>query len=140
MAEPIPDDDAVAPEGEDPEAGLGAQPEEELDPFDPEAEGMPALDDLPPGIDGDLAQEAIFPPAQRPIFSESSGTTEAEAAVGESLRERLAQEAGSGRARTEGAVGRLEDEYPSTGEYLAAPSGDRAGLSAEEAAVREEEA
>lgn len=104
---------------------------------DTEREGMPVTQDLPPGIDQDLAFEGEALPADHPLIVDDKGVTAAEAARPETLRERVARERPDvPQAEAQEPTGRLVtggddpvDEL--TGEW--AP--DANGLAAEEAAV-----
>ncbi|HZU78518.1 MAG TPA: hypothetical protein VE991_01270 [Acidimicrobiales bacterium] len=59
---------------------------------DREAEGQPGLEDQPPGYTAETALEGDPLPGDRPVGSDSWGTTAREERVGESLEERVAQE------------------------------------------------
>lgn len=68
----------------------GTNPSESLD-----AEGIPDLEDLPPGMDIDLAEEADMAPREYPVAAGTDpayATTATEEATPESLAERVARE------------------------------------------------
>jgi hypothetical protein len=48
---------------------------------DLEAEGLPVLEEQPPGIDAGTAQEGTFPPPDHPVGADEPGVTAGEAAV-----------------------------------------------------------
>ncbi|MDA8393489.1 MAG: hypothetical protein M0Z87_11995 [Actinomycetota bacterium] len=110
--------------------------EQPSDAFDAEAEGVPDIEGLPPGIDADLAQEGMIPPSDVPLGSASWGTTEGEERQGESLEQRVAQELPEDTGYHEtGLEGRLEDNGTGDTQEVGVMSDDTAGMSAEEAAV-----
>lgn len=57
-----------------------------------DAEGMPDLEDQPPGIDAETAEEGSFPARDEPLGADAWGTTAREELVGEPLEERVAHE------------------------------------------------
>ncbi|MFJ6378674.1 hypothetical protein ACIQI7_01515 [Kitasatospora sp. NPDC092039] len=129
--------EAVEPleEPEEPERGRhdpGAEPEDE---------GIPDLQDGSPARTWSQDPQVQPVPGDAPVAAESFGTTGAEQAEGESLDARLAQEEPETDERTavagepEQAAGRLDPPDPHS-DLRADATGDTAGLSAEEEAVR----
>lgn len=57
-----------------------------------DAEGATPVEDLPPGIDAETAQEGSFPPRDEPLGSLEWGTTQREQLIGEPLAERASRE------------------------------------------------
>ncbi len=110
------------------------------DPRDLEAEGLPAVEDQPPGVDDLL--EGIVPPRDQPLVSAGEGVTAAEQRNPETLSQRARREIPEGGYDEEDApVGRLVqpdqgvaglDDEP---DELATEVADLDGLSAEEQAV-----
>jgi hypothetical protein len=119
------------------------RPEEEAD--SPEEEGIPEHGGPAPGKreTGDQ-QEGLLPPGDEPRGAEGFGTTAREQRERESLDQKLAEEAsdvepgkrpGSGRLVEPGSGVSDEEEN----EVAEEADDDRSGLSAEEAAMRDEE-
>lgn len=105
---------------------------------DAESEGLPPLDEQPPGIDDQSAEEGLVLPRDHPIAAEEWGVTEREQAVPESVRDRVRRERPDVAQRApQDPPGRLVDtpEDGVEGEW----ADDAAGLSAEEAALHIEE-
>ena len=57
-----------------------------------DAEGVPDLQEQPPGIDADTAEEGSFPPRDAPLGSDEWGTTASEQLAGEPLAQRIERE------------------------------------------------
>ena len=57
-----------------------------------DAEGVPDLEEQPPGIDAETAEEGSFPPRDHPLAATDWGTTAYEERVGEPLEVRVARE------------------------------------------------
>lgn len=109
---------------------------------DAEAEGIPVVDEQPPGVDADTASEGGLPPRDHPLGVEERGVTAAEAAVPETLEERIARERPDVAQRApEEAGGRIaEADDASSREDVYGDWDDGAGgLSPEESAVHLEE-
>jgi hypothetical protein len=111
----------------------------------PEDEGIPDHGGPAPGKreTGD-AQEGLLPPADEPRAAEGFGTTAEEQREGEPLEEKLSEEAPDRPSQNRPPLGRLVE--PGSGvtdeekdEISEEAEDDRTGLSAEEAAVRDEE-
>jgi hypothetical protein len=66
--------------------------DDRLDWTDEEAEGVPELEEQPPGVDAEIAVEGTFPPRDQPLVASGFGTTERDQQLGESLEQRVAQE------------------------------------------------
>ena len=100
---------------------------------DSEAEGIPPLEDQPPGIDAETASEGRFPPRDEPIAVNESEVTPAGERVPETVAKRAARERPDVMGRFETERGRLVDgsEDVAEGEWR----DDATGLSAEEDAV-----
>ena len=116
-----------------------------------EEEGIPEVDEQPAGkvLAGDTG-EGLVPPRDHPVAAEDLGTTAREESVGESLadrsaREHLETELDDYLEEQDPVAGRLVQpdrgtaDYDDTAEEVGEATGDLAGLSAEEAAVRIEE-
>lgn len=111
----------------------------------PEDEGIPDHGGPAPGKQetGDQ-QEGLLPPADEPRAAEGFGTTAGEQRERESLDERLAEEAPDREPETDRGLGRLVEPGSGLGdeekdEVAEEAENDRAGLSAEESAMRDEE-
>jgi hypothetical protein len=111
----------------------------------PEDEGIPDHGGPAPGKQetGD-PQEGLLPPGDEPQAAEGFGTTAEEQREGESLDEKLEEEAPDGDLEEPRQMGRLVE--PGSGvsdrekdEVAEEAEDDRAGLSAEEAAMRDED-
>ncbi|HZU72651.1 MAG TPA: hypothetical protein VE990_07755 [Acidimicrobiales bacterium] len=59
---------------------------------DLEAEGLPPVEDQPPGIDDQSAVEGLAPPRDHPVAADDYGTTPAEGRMPERLEDRLRRE------------------------------------------------
>lgn len=114
-----------------------------FDPTDLEAEGIPELEDAPPGLEDDYNRvEGMMPPRDHPVAADDWGVTPEEERLGEPFAERVRREepdvlAGAadelhGRLLEpdQGVAGRDEERDP-----VASETGDDDALSAEEAAV-----
>ena len=106
-----------------------------------EAEGLPEVEDQPPGIDVETAVEGMMPPRDYPVAATDYGTTAAEEAVDEPLSSRVQREQPDVfRADTE-PVGRLVSPDADTNldeeaaELADQERDDTGGLTAEEAAM-----
>ena len=110
---------------------------------DLEAEGIPAIEDNPPGIEGQNELEGMIPPGDSPMAVDQFGTTAREEQLDEPLADRLRQEQpdvelGDDAGRP---VGRLVQpdggmvDLDTEPTEVALESEDDAGLSAEEAAM-----
>jgi hypothetical protein len=111
----------------------------------PEEEGIPDHGGPAPGkkATGDQ-QEGLLPPGDEPRAAEGFGTTAEEQREGESLDEKLAEEVPDREPPRRTSMGRLID--PGSGvadqekdEIAEEAEEDLSGLSAEEAALRDEE-
>jgi hypothetical protein len=101
-----------------------------------EAEGLPELEDRPPGIDAELDSEGIMVPRDHPIAvgdDPAYPTTPAEERVVEGVAERAARENPDFGADELGVGGGVQGAARSRGDGYGAGDGS---LSAEEAAVR----
>lgn len=116
--------------------------DDDFSPTDLEAEGLPAIEDQPPGLEDDYNQvEGMMPPRDHPVGAEEFGITPEEERMQEPLAERVLREEPEFVPGDDGAVGRLvepdqgvaglDDEATS----IAFDSADTDGLSAEEAAM-----
>jgi hypothetical protein len=112
----------------------------------PEEEGIPDVDELPPGLarTGDPL-EGIVAPRDHPLAADDYGTTPAEEALGESLEQRMLREEpeplGWALADDDVEPAAVQPDegmvdYDDTAEEVADLVADPFGLSAEEAAVR----
>jgi hypothetical protein len=109
---------------------------------DIEAEGMPEVDEQPPGVDDETAVEAVVPPWDAPMAAGGYGTTAAEQLRGESFADRTRREQPDVLIGSEPRPGRLvqpdqgwilePDDEPA--EVADEVKEDTVGLSAEEAA------
>lgn len=109
---------------------------------DPEAEGMPAVHEAPPGVEEDSALEEEPLPADRPLVSNDFSTTASGQRVPEPAWRRAGREQPEGSDEVDRPAGRLvgPEDAGEEGEQLAEEAEDDvAGLSAEEAAVHHEE-
>jgi len=110
--------------------------------FDPEAEGIPAIDDNPPGIDGDNDVEGMIVPGDTPMGADEWGTTSREEQYDEPLAQRVLREQPDVEpgARDDG-LGRIVEpdqgmvDFDKERDPIGTMTGDDAGLSAEEAAM-----
>lgn len=106
---------------------------------DAESEGLPSLEDQPPGIDDQTAEEGFALPRDHSVGVDERGVTEAEQARPETLRERVRRERPDApQEREPGPGGRLVDSAEAE-EFAGEWADDGAGLSAEEAALHIEE-
>ncbi|HET9061138.1 MAG TPA: hypothetical protein VFN61_14565 [Acidimicrobiales bacterium] len=71
---------------------MSQSPYRETDWTEWDAEGMPDLEQQPPGIDAETAEEGSFPAREHPLGADQWGTTAREQLVGEPLAERVARE------------------------------------------------
>ena len=109
------------------------------DPRDLEAEGLPAVEDQPPGV-SDLL-DGVVPPRDQPLVAAGDGVTAAEQRSGETISQRATREVPEGDDEVDDAVGRLVQ--PDQGvagldvepDELATAVSDLDGLSAEEQAI-----
>ena len=109
------------------------------DPRDLEAEGLPAVEDQPPGV-SDLL-DGIVPPGDEPLVAGGDGVTAAEQRSGETFSQRASREMPEEVRDEDDAVGRLVQ--PDQGvagldtepDELATDVPDMDGLSAEEQAI-----
>lgn len=108
---------------------------------DLEAEGLPVLEEQPPGIDAETAEEGMFPPRDHPVAVDEVGVTAAEEAVPEAVGERSARERPEGRQfPADEAVGGLaETDDEPTGELTAELEDEPPSGAAEEAAMHLED-
>ncbi|MDQ1438397.1 MAG: hypothetical protein QOK43_2026 [Acidimicrobiaceae bacterium] len=108
---------------------------------DLEAEGIPPIEDNPPGIGGDNEVEGMIPPGDTPQGVDQWGTTAREEQSDEPLAERVRRELPDVEPGDDGHVGRLVQQDQGMidmdveAEEVATMTGDDAGLSAEEAAM-----
>lgn len=116
--------------------------DDEFSATDLEAEGLPAIEDQPPGLEDDYNQvEGMMPPRDYPVAAEDYGITGEEGRTQEPLAERVLREEPDVMDGLDDSVGRLvepdqgvaglDDEATS----IASDSADTDGLSAEEAAM-----
>jgi hypothetical protein len=109
------------------------------DPRDLEAEGLPAVEDQPPGVDDLL--DGIVPPRDQPLVAGGDGVTAAEQRTGETLSQRAAREVPEGGEADDDTLGRLVQPDPGVAgldaepDELATEVPDLDGLSAEEQAI-----
>jgi hypothetical protein len=108
---------------------------------DLEAEGIPPLDENPPGIDGDNDIEGIIPPGDTPKGALDYGTTSREEQLDEPLRDRVRRELPDREPGHRDEVGRLVQpdggmvDMDREATEVALESEDDDALSAEEAAM-----
>ena len=112
---------------------------------DLEAEGIPPIEEQPPGIEGQNEVEGMIPPGDRPKAADDWGTTSREERPDEPLADRVLREqpetAGAGRGAGGQPVGRLvqpdggmvDMDHEAT--EIAMETEDDGGLAAEEAAM-----
>ncbi|HVF74234.1 MAG TPA: DUF5709 domain-containing protein [Acidimicrobiales bacterium] len=115
------------------------------DDLDLEAEGIPAIEDAPPGLEDDYNQfEGMMPPRDHPVAAEEFGITAEEERLQEPLAERVLREEPDVMADTldDDSVGRLVEPdqgvagLDSERDAIASEAfGDTDALSAEEAAM-----
>ena len=114
------------------------------DDLDLEAEGIPAIEDPPPGLEDDYNQsEGMMPPRDYPVGAEEFGITGEEERLREPLADRVLREEPDVMADTldDGSIGRLvEPDQGVAGldterDAIASESYDSDALSAEEAAM-----
>lgn len=109
------------------------------DPRDLEAEGLPAVEDQPPGVSDIL--DGVVPPRDQPLVAGGDGVTAGEQRSGETISQRSSREVPDGYRDDEDAVGRLVQ--PDQGvagldaepDEVASDVPDLDGLSAEEQAI-----
>ncbi len=124
---------------------MDEQSDRKEDSVSPEDEGIPDHGGPAPGKEetGD-PQEGLLPPSDEPRAAEDFGTTAEEQRAGESLDDKLAEEVPERSPDTRPEFGRLVEPGSGLGdeekdEVAEEAEDDRAGVSAEEAAVRDEE-
>ncbi|MBW3669224.1 MAG: hypothetical protein KY443_08430 [Actinobacteria bacterium] len=115
---------------------------DDFDPNDLEAEGIPAIEDAPPGLDDAYNQvEGMMPPRDHPVGAEEFGITPEEERMDEPLADRVRREEPETMPGDDTGVGRLVepdqgvaglDDEPTN---IAGDSADNDGMSAEESAV-----
>lgn len=113
------------------------------DDLDLEAEGIPAIEDAPPGLeDGYNQYEGMMPPRDHPVGAEEFGITAEEERLQEPLAERvLREEPDVMVGDDDDLVGRLVEPdqgvagLDSERDAIASVAGDSDALSAEEAAM-----
>jgi hypothetical protein len=106
-----------------------------------EEEGIPPLEDQPPGIDGANEVEGLIPPGDEPKAADDWGTTEREQQLDEPLADRVRRDEPERARAADAPVGRLvqpdagmigADDEPTE---VAMESEDDDALAAEEAAI-----
>jgi hypothetical protein len=112
------------------------------DPSDLEAEGIPPIDDAPPGLEDQYNQiEGMMPPGDQPMGATEFGVTAEEERQQEPLAERVRREEPEVSVGTGDVLGRLVEpdqgmvDYDDEESSVASESDDADGLSAEEAAM-----
>ena len=107
-----------------------------------DAEGLPELEDRPPGIDVELEQEGMMVPRDHPIAAGDDPaypTTAAEDRAVESVADRAARENPDFGAEELGVGGHVQGSHAVTsddaGEETTIPPDSPAALTAEEAAI-----
>jgi hypothetical protein len=109
------------------------------DPDDLEQEGLPPVEEPPPGYEGTGGDyEALTPPRDRPTAALDYGTTEEEERRGEPMYMRRRRELPDRVVADPEVVPRVVEDTDD-GDEFAELSDDDAGLSAEEAAMHFEE-
>jgi hypothetical protein len=110
------------------------------DPRDLEAEGLPAVEDPPAGVEDVL--EGIVAPRERPVAAGGRGVTAAEQRVEEPLADRALRETPDAEPGAEDPTARLVQPDQGVADLDVEPTevaeeatGDSAALAAEEAAV-----
>ena len=116
-----------------------------------EEEGIPDLEEQPVGkvLSGDTG-EGVVPPRDYPVAADDFGTTAREESLGESFADRTGRQepdvdVDDDLEEEDPVAGRLVQpdlgalDYDETAEEVGDTTGDLAGLSAEEAAMRVEE-
>lgn len=107
---------------------------------DVEAEGIPEMDEQPPGIDADTAGEGMIPPRDHPLGVDEVGVSATEEARGETAAERAARQRPDTLQRLpEDSGGRLVE--PSAADPKGEAVGewerqDTGGVGAEESAIQ----
>lgn len=116
--------------------------DDELSPTDLEAEGLPAIEDQPPGLEDDYNQvEGMMPPRDYPVGVEEFGITPAEERQDEPLAVRVTREEPDVMPLDDEPLGRLvEPDQGVAGldherDAIATDVADADGLTAEEAAM-----
>lgn len=114
-----------------------SNPSESMD-----AEGLPELEERPPGIDAELDQEGIMVPRDHPVAAGADpayATTPAEERLPESVADRAARETPDFGADELGVGGGVQGSRggaaADTAQETALPADDAGGRSAEESAV-----
>lgn len=112
----------------------------ERDWTDVESEGVPVLEDQPPGIGPETAEEGLIPPGDYLFGADDPDVTVAGQQVRESVRQRADREQPEGLVPPDDPGGRLVAGAPDpSGEELGEwEDDDDAGLSPEERAVHVE--
>lgn len=113
------------------------------DDLDLEAEGIPNIEDAPPGLEDDYNQyEGMMPPRDHPVGAEEFGVTSEEERLQEPLADRVLREEPEVTADTgDDPIGRLVEPdqgvagLDSERDAIASESYDSDALSAEEAAM-----
>lgn len=113
------------------------------DPSDLEAEGIPPIDDAPPGLHDEYNQiEGMMPPRDEPVGAREFGITPQEERQQEPLAQRVLREEPDVLPRMgDEPVGRLVEpdqgmvDYDVEEESVAFETADADGLTAEEAAM-----
>ncbi len=109
--------------------------------LDPEAEGLPAIEDSPPGIDGDNDIEGMIPPGDEPKGAEEFGITPREERLQEPIAERVLREQPDFEPGDDGALGRIVEpdqgmvDFDTEERVIGTMTGDDMGMSAEESAM-----
>lgn len=108
---------------------------------DPEAEGLPAIEDNPPGIDGDNDIEGMIPPGDSPKGATEFGVTPREEVLGEPLADRVRRELPDREPGDVEPLGRIVEpdqgmiDIDNEERVIGTMTQDDAGLSAEESAM-----
>ena len=109
--------------------------------IDPEAEGMPAIEDNPPGIDGDNDVEGMFPPGDTPRGVEEYGITPREGQMQEPLADRVLREEPDVEPGDSGELGRIVEpdhgmiDFDTEERVIGTMTADDGGMTAEESAM-----
>jgi hypothetical protein len=108
---------------------------------DMEAEGIPAIEDNPPGISGQNEVEGAMPPGDEPRGAQDWGVTAREQETDEPLADRVRREQPDREPGGDVPVGRLVQpdagivDIDTEATEVAMETEDDAGLAAEEAAM-----
>jgi Family of unknown function (DUF5709) len=109
--------------------------------IDPEAEGIPAIEDNPPGIDGDNDIEGMFPPGDSPVGVDEWGTTAREERLDEPLADRVRREQPDVEPGDPGDLGRIVEpdqgmiDFDTEERVIGTMTADDGGMTAEESAM-----